>query len=173
MKPTRAALCVLLFLTFLFVPAERVPARDTPQVARSAPVIAILGAMKLEVETLEQQLADMKERTVQGVRFVTGGLKGRAVVLAHSGMGEVNAAMAATLVVEHFQPTHVLFTGIAGGVNPDLGPGDIVIGDRTAYYGYGELSPKGFRPLPTVNPLTGKPNPLSFPADASLLAGAE
>ena len=58
-------------------------------------------------------------------------------------------------------------------MNPDLGPGDIVIGDRTAYYGYGELSPKGFRPLPTVNPLTGKPNPLSFPADASLLAGAE
>jgi adenosylhomocysteine nucleosidase len=81
--------------------------------------------------------------------------------------------MAATLLVEHFRPAHVLFTGIAGGLNPDLGPGDIVIGGRTAYYDYGELTPKGFRPLPTVNALTGKPNPLSFPADADLLARAE
>jgi adenosylhomocysteine nucleosidase len=136
-------------------------------------VTGILGAMTVEVELLEQQLTGRKERTVQGVRFVTGGLKGRTVVLAHSGMGEVNAAMAATLVVDHFQPTHVLFTGIAGGVNPDLGPGDIVIGARTTYYDYGELTPKAFRPLPTINPLTGKPNPLAFPADAGLLAGAE
>src|SRR5262249_11939408 len=139
----------------------------------AVPVIAILGAMTVEVEALEQQLTDRKERTVQGVRFVTGSLKGRTVVLAHSGMGEVNAAMAATLLVEHFRPAHVLFTGIAGGVNPDLGPGDIVIGGRTAYYDYGELTPKGFRPLPTVDPLTAKPNPLTFAADAGLLARAE
>src|SRR5262249_24105354 len=99
--------------------------------------------------------------------------KGRTVVLAHSGMGEVNAAMAATLLVEHFQPAHVLFTGIAGGVNPDLGPGDIVIGGRTAYYDYGELTSKGVRPPPHVNPLTGEPNPLFFPADAGLLARAK
>ena len=43
--------------------------------------------------------------------------------------------MAATLVVEQFQPTHVLFTGIAGGLNPDLRPGDVVIGAKTAYHG--------------------------------------
>jgi adenosylhomocysteine nucleosidase len=48
-------------------------------------------------------------------------------------MGKVNAAMAATLLVEQFQPTHVLFTGIAGGLNPDLRPGDVVIGAKTAY----------------------------------------
>lgn len=129
--------------------------------------------MTVELETLEQQLTDRKERTVRGVRFVTGSLKGRAVVLGHSGMGEVNAAGAAILIVEQFQPAHLLFTGIAGGLNPDLGPGDIVIGARTAYYDYGELTPKGFRSLPTVNPLTGKPNPLFFPADTGLLAAAE
>jgi adenosylhomocysteine nucleosidase len=173
MKPMRTGLCALFFLTLILGPGGVATVADTPQPAPAAPVIAILGAMAVEVETLEQQLTDRKERTVQGVRFVTGGLKGHTVVLAHSGMGEVNAAMAATLLVEHFQPAHVLFTGIAGGVNPDLGPGDIVIGGRTAYHDYGELTPKGFRPLPTVNPLTGKPNPLFFPADAGLLARAE
>ena len=173
MKPTRGTLCVLFPLTLLVAPACVDKAGHTPQPAPDAPVVAILGAMTIEVEALEQQLTGRKERTVQGVRFATGALKGRRVVVAHSGMGEVNAAMAATLLVEHFRPAHVLFTGIAGGVNPDLGPGDIVIGSQTTYYDYGELTKKGFRPLPTVNPLTQKPNPLLFDADAGLLAEAE
>ena len=173
MKPTRGVLCILLPLTLLAAPGCADKVGDTPRPAPDAPVVAILGAMTIEVAALERQLTDRKEQTVQGVRFATGTLKGRRVVVAHSGMGEVNAAMAATLLVEHFRPAHVLFTGIAGGVNPDLGPGDIVIGSQTAYYDYGELTPTGFRPLPTVNPLTRKPNPLLFDADAGLLAEAE
>jgi adenosylhomocysteine nucleosidase len=136
-------------------------------------VIAILGAMTLEVETLGQELTDKKERTIQGIRFTTGSLKDRRVVLAHSGIGKVNAAMAATLLVEQFRPTHLLFTGIAGGLNPDLRPGDVVIGAKTAYYDYGEWTPKGFSVGRTVDPFTGKLNPLFFPADAGLLAVAE
>lgn len=173
MKPMRAGLCVFVLLTLLLVPLGVATAGDTSQPTPSAPVIGILGAMTLELETLEQQLTDKKERTVRGIRFVTGSMKGRTVVLAQSGMGEVNAARTAIMLVEHFQPAHVLFTGIAGGLNPDLGPGDIVIGAKTTYYDYGELTPNGFRALPTVNSLTGKPNPLFFPADAGLLAAAE
>src|SRR5207249_11004101 len=82
-------------------------------------------------------------------------------------------SMAATLLVEQFQPTHILFTGIAGGLNPDLRPGDVVIGAKTAYHDYGEWTPDGFRVGRTVDPFTGKPNPLFFPADAGLLAVAE
>jgi len=173
MKPMRAGLCVIILLALLFVPVGVAIAGETPQPTPSAPEVAILGAMTVEVEALEQQLTNRKEQTIRGIRFVTGVLHGRTVVLAKSGMGEVNAARTAILLVEHFQPARVLFTGIAGGVNPDLGPGDIVIGARTAYYDYGELTPKGFRSLPTIDPLTGKPNPLFFPADGALLAGAE
>jgi adenosylhomocysteine nucleosidase len=129
--------------------------------------------MTLEIETLGQELTDKTEMIVQGVQFTTGSLKDRRVVLAHSGMGKVNAAMAATLLVEQFQPTHILFTGIAGGLNPDLRPGDVVIGAKTAYHDYGEWTPEGFRVGRTVDPFTSKPNPLFFPADAGLLAVAE
>src|SRR5262245_11620247 len=111
--------------------------------------------------------------TIQGIRFTTGSLKDRRVVLAHSGIGKVNAAAAAILLVEQFQPTHVLFTGIAGGLNPDLRPGDIVIGAKTAYHDYGEWTPAGFRVGRTVDPFTGTLNPLFFAADAGLLAVAE
>jgi adenosylhomocysteine nucleosidase len=81
--------------------------------------------------------------------------------------------MAATLLIEGFRPTHVLFTGIAGGLNPDLRPGDVVIGTKAAFHDYGEWAPDGFRVGRTVDPFTGKPNPLFFPADAGLLGAAE
>ena len=173
MKPLRAWLCVpfVLILPFSFGSLASLvgPSRSAP----ATPVIAILGAMTVEVETLEQELTDRKDRTVQGVRFTTGSLKNRRVVLAHSGMGKVNAAMAATLLVQQFQPSHVLFTGVAGGVNPDLRLGDVVIGAKTAYYDYGEYTPEGFRVRQTVDPFTGKRNPLVFAADTGLLAVAE
>src|SRR5215475_11372061 len=173
MRPMHRWLCVLSFLLLPLSAASVAQVNNAPRPAPATPVTGILGAMTLEVETLGQELTDKQERTIQGIRFTTGSLKDRRVVLAHSGIGKVNAAMAATLLVEQFQPTHVLFTGIAGGVNPDLRPGDVVIGARTAYHDYGEYTPEGFRVSPTVHPLTGKPNPLFFAADADLLGAAE
>src|SRR6476620_10216304 len=173
MRPMRRSLCVFSFLLLLLSVASVAQVGITPRPAPTTRVIAVLSAMTLEIETLGQQLTDKTEMTVQGIRCTTGSLKDRRVVLAHSGMGKVNAAMAATLLVEQFQPTHVLFTGIAGGLNPDLRPGDVVIGAKTAYHDYGEWTPEGFRVGRTVDPFTGKPNPLFFPADAGLMAVAE
>jgi len=173
MKPMYLQPGVVSFLLVLFLSKGGAKADDVTRPAPSGPVVAILGSMLVEVETLEQQLAQKKERTIQGIRFVTGRLQERAVVLAHSGIGKANAAVLATLLIDQFRPTHVLFTGIAGGVNLDLGPGDIVIGATTAYHDYGEVTPKGFQLGPTRDPRTGKHNPLFFPADAGLLAAAE
>ena len=164
MRPMRRSLCVFSFLLLLLSVASVAQVGNTPRPAPTTRTIAVLSAMTLEIETLGQQLTGKAEMTVQGIRFTTGNLKDRRVVLAHSGMGKVNAAMAATLLVEQFQPTHILFTGIAGGLNPDLRPGDVVIGAKTAYHDYGEWTPEGFRVGRTVDPFTGKPNPLFFPA---------
>src|SRR5438874_6452454 len=173
MRPMRRSLCVFSFILLLFLAVSVAEVGITASPPPSVRVIGILSAMTLEIETLGQELTDKTETTVQGIRFTTGSLKDRKVVLTHSGMGKVNATMAATLLVEQFQPTHILFTGIAGGLNPHLRPGDVVIGAKTAYHDYGEWTPEGFRVGRTVDPVTGKPNPLFFPADAGLLAVAE
>src|SRR6185436_11873936 len=169
MRPMRRSLCVFSFLLLLLSVASVAQVGITPRPAPTTRVIAVLSAMTLEIETLGQQLTDKAEMTVQGIRFTTGSLNDRRIVLAHSGMGKVNAAMAATLLVEQFQPTHILFTGIAGGLNPELRPGDVVIGAKTAYHDYGEWTPAGFRVGQTTDPFTGQLNPLFFPADAGLL----
>src|SRR5437660_5345098 len=170
MRPMLRSLCVLFFLLLVLSAVSVAQVGNAPPTTR---VIGILSAMTLEIETLGQELTDKTEMTVQGIRFTTGRLKDRRVVLTHSGMGKVNAPMAATLLVEQFQPTHILFTGIAGGLNPDLRPGDVVIGAKTAYHDYGEWTLEGFRVGRTVDAFTGKPNPLCLPADAGLLAMAE
>src|SRR4029450_5262378 len=126
MRPMRRSLCVFSFLLLLLSAASVAQVGITPRPAPTTRVIAVLSAMTLEIETLGQQLTDKAEMTVQGIRFTTGSLKDRRVVLAHSGMGKVNAAMAATLLVEQFQPTNVLFTGIAGAstqTSPPAGGG--------------------------------------------------
>src|SRR2546430_17548728 len=124
MRRMRRSLCVLSFLLLLISAASLAQVGNTPRPARTTRVIAVLSAMTLEIETLGQELTNKTEMTIQGIRFTTGSLKDRRVVLAHSGMGKVNAAMAATLLIEQVQPTHSLFNGTAVGLKPHLRPGD-------------------------------------------------
>ena len=95
--------------------------------ANAEPTTAILGAFNKEIIMLEEQLTDKHQQQIEGMRFVTGRLHGKSVVVAWTGIGKVNAAMTTTLLIEHFSPAQVIFSGIAGGVNPKLAPGDIVI----------------------------------------------
>jgi hypothetical protein len=54
MKPVGGKLGVLLVLTLLLAPGCKATVGDSPQPAPAVPVIAILGAMTVEVEALEQ-----------------------------------------------------------------------------------------------------------------------
>lgn len=40
------------------------------------------------------------------------------------------AATTATLLIEHFQASHIVFTGVAGGLGKGVSVGDIVIADQ-------------------------------------------
>lgn len=133
----------------------------------------ILGAFGDEVAILEQAMTDARPQTILGVRFVAGTLKGRSVVVASSGTGKVNAAMCATLLVDHFSPGEIIFSGIAGSINPDLHPGDIVIGEKTAHHDMGTLNPEGMQYRGMRSPVDWQPNPVYLDADQRLLMAAE
>jgi adenosylhomocysteine nucleosidase len=134
--------------------------------------VAVLGAFDQEVSLLGESLANAETREIEGISFVSGRLAGRPVVVAWTGVGKSNAAMVTTLLIEHFRPTQVLLTGIAGGVDPNLEPGDIVIAKQTAYHDMGTLWSEGVEHGGVKNRLTGKTNPVFFPADPDLLAAA-
>lgn len=110
--------------------------------------VGIIGAMDEEIALLLNTMNDKEEMTVAGCLFVSGSLEGKEVVLLKSGIGKVNAAMAATILHERFSPTHIINTGSAGGFAEDLEVGDLVIStevvhhdvDVTAFnYAYGQV----------------------------------
>jgi adenosylhomocysteine nucleosidase len=114
-----------------------------------------------------------KSQEIEGIAFISGRIGTETVVLAWTGVGKVNAAMTTTLLLEHFHPTRVIFTGIAGGVDPNLEPGDLVIAKQTAYHDMGTLWSQGIEYGGVKSRMTGEPNPVFFPADPALLAAAE
>lgn len=138
-------------------------AQDKPE-----PVTAILGAFDAEVEILREAVDGKRHAEFLGVAFTLGWLQGRRVVLAQTGVGKVNAAMTTTLLIEHFSPSEVIFTGIAGGINPELHPGDIVIGAYVAHHDFVAVSPDGLENMATRNPVSGSPNPIKIPSDQRL-----
>ena len=109
-------------------PAEAHAIRD------ETPRIAVLSAFAPEMAILEAELADASVQSVNGVEFATGTLEGQEVVLFLSGISVVNAAMTVQLALDHFAVERILFSGIAGGVDPALTIGDVVIADRWGQY---------------------------------------
>ncbi len=133
---------------------------------------AILGAFPPELVLLKAQLQQQKDTVIQHIHFTEGILNGRRVVVAQTGIGKVNAAVATTLVLDHFQPREIVFTGIAGGINPALSPGDLVIGTSTAHHDYGTLTPDSMKIRATRNPFTMQENPVFFLCDSMLVQSA-
>lgn len=144
-----------------------------PRTVHVEPVTAVLGAFGQEVTLLEDRLADKQEYEIEGIHFVSGRLNGQNAVVAWTGVGKVNTAMTTTLLIEHFKPKRIIFTGIAGAVNPELRPGDIVIAEKTAHHDMGTVWPEGLFQKGVKNRLDGEENPVFFPADAELLRLAQ
>ena len=133
------------------------------------PTTAILGALEHELKMLEAQLTEKKEHNIIGIEFVTGKMNGRQVVVGRTGVGKVNAAMTATLLIEHFSPSEAIVTGTSGKINPELRPGDIIIAEKTAQHDLGDLKPNGMEYSGVTNPISGVRNPVFFETDPRLL----
>ncbi len=98
------------------------------------PRIAVVSAFAPEMSILKEELDGASVHTVKGVDFSVGTLQGRDVVLFLSGISVVNAAMTTQLALNHFNVERIVFSGIAGGVDPALNIGDVVIADRWGQY---------------------------------------
>lgn len=97
-------------------------------------IIGLMGAMREEIALLCERMTDKGEETVAGVTFYTGLLQGRRVALCCAGIGKVNAACAAQLLIARFGAKVLVFSGIAGNMTDKIGVGDVVIGGTLVYH---------------------------------------
>ncbi len=98
------------------------------------PRIAVMSAFGPELDLLLAQLRSSKAYDIGGVTFTTGTLGSQPVVLLLSGISMVNATMNAQRVLDRFHVSRIVFSGIAGGVNPALSIGDVTVPAQWGQY---------------------------------------
>ncbi|GGW53883.1 5'-methylthioadenosine/S-adenosylhomocysteine nucleosidase [Alishewanella tabrizica] len=97
-------------------------------------LIGIIGAMEPEIALLKQQLQQSRTEQLGGFVFYLGTLAGKNVVVVQSGIGKVASAVATTLMITQFKPDCVINTGSAGGFDPELNVGDVVISTEVRHH---------------------------------------
>lgn len=123
-------------------------------------MIGIIAAMDLERDAFEKRMDQTSRKTISGVVFTLGQLAGQDIVLMLSGVGKGYAAMATTILLEHFPITSIINIGTAGGIRPEEHILDIVISERVVQHDF------------DTSPVDGKDGiGMYFKADDKLIAG--
>lgn len=130
-------------------------------------MLGIIGAMEEEVAKLKECMEEVTVMEKAGMEFYKGKLCKKEAVVVQSGIGKVNAAVCAQILVDDFAVSALINTGIAGSLKNDINIGDIVLSSDVLHHDVDAVSfgyPLGQVPRMKV---------LSFEADPSLLDLAE
>jgi len=143
---------------------------DRVAAGRITVTIGVICAIPQEWAYLHSVLAGPSREQVAHVIFDSGELGGHRVVLAAAGMGKVNAGLVATLLADRFDCSTIVFTGVAGGLDPQLHIGDIVIADRIVQHDFGLIHDERLHPyqpgyVPVINPT----DRLGYPVEPELV----
>ncbi|MDZ5253623.1 5'-methylthioadenosine/adenosylhomocysteine nucleosidase [Clostridium sp. LIBA-8841] len=96
--------------------------------------IGIIGPSEEEIMPFIENISAKKTSTFAMLNFYSGNFKGVDVVSLYCGVCKVNAAIAAQLLIDKFNVTHIIVTGVAGGIDKRLNIGDTVISIEVAYH---------------------------------------
>jgi adenosylhomocysteine nucleosidase len=97
-------------------------------------MLAIIGAMKEEVDALAAGMRISDRQSHAGIDVVRGHFQDTELVLAQSGIGKVNATICTQMLIDRFQPDALIFSGVAGGLLPNMRVGDLVIASHLIQY---------------------------------------
>lgn len=96
--------------------------------------IGIIGAMDIEVAALVDELEGVQSQTFIGMTFNEGLLNGVPVVVVMCGIGKVNAALCAHVLIDHYAVDSVINTGVAGSLDVRINIGDLVVSTDAVYH---------------------------------------
>lgn len=146
--PSRPLRSVVLAAALLSAACATIPARPAARTGEP-PRIAVMSAFALELDALRALATITDTRVINGRTHYIGTLGGRDVVLMLSGFSMVNAAMTTQGLLDRFNVSSIVFSGIAGGVNPGLNVGDVTVPAQWGNYQesvFARETPTGFAP---------------------------
>lgn len=93
-------------------------------------ILGIIGAMNEELEILLDDMDLQEQKINANMAFNKGSLWGKNVVAVVCGIGKVNAAICTQILISEYHVDKIINVGVAGGINKDIYPGDIVIAEN-------------------------------------------
>lgn len=96
--------------------------------------LGIISAMSEELEILLQDMKIDSKETKANMIFHKGMVWNTEAVAVVCGIGKVNAAVCAQILISEYKVDKVINVGVAGGVGKEIYPGDVVIGDNLVQY---------------------------------------
>ena len=96
--------------------------------------IAIMGAMPEEITPILKIVGEYKTTEYAGNVYYEATYKGSELVIAHSKIGKVFSTLTASSMIQHFGCSKLLFSGVAGGINPSLKIGDLIVASKLSQH---------------------------------------
>jgi len=88
--------------------------------------IGIIGAMQEEITPLLERIGKYTEIKYAKNSYFQAEFNGIELVIAYSKIGKVFSTLTASIMIEKFGVEKILFSGVAGGINPNLKIGDLI-----------------------------------------------
>ena len=129
--------------------------------------IGIIGAMEEEVNIIKGKMQGVKIRQLAGMEFHEGVMNNKPVVVVHSGIGKVNAAVCTQILIDVFLIDAVINTGVAGSLRNEIDIADLVLSTDALQH---DMDATGFGYEAGVIP---RMDCSIFPADPELVGLAE
>ena len=130
-------------------------------------MLGIIGAMEVEVARLKEAMEESAVERKAGMEFYKGRLAGCEAVVVRSGVGKVNAAVCAQILIDDFSVDAIVNTGIGGSLQEKIDIGDLVISSDSLEH---DMNATGFGYAPGVIP---QMDCSVFAADEKLIRLAE
>jgi adenosylhomocysteine/aminodeoxyfutalosine nucleosidase len=96
--------------------------------------LAIMGAMEEEITPLLEYFTDIKKNEYANNIYYECKLDNLDVVIAYSKIGKVFSTLTASTMIQKFGCDTLLFSGVAGGINPELKIGDLIVASKLSQH---------------------------------------
>lgn len=156
---------------FLALGALLLPLSASARPLDRTPRTVVMTAFAPEWDALAHSIKRPKTHRINGLTMLTGTMAGKPVLLMQSGVSMVNAAMNTQLVLDRFTVKRIIFSGIAGGVDPALSIGDVVVPEDWAQYlevSFARQTPQGWVVPEPVDAEAPPPFGMMFPRGVRL-----
>ncbi len=90
-------------------------------------MIGIIGAMDIEIAGFKEHMTDVHTDSDTCFEFIRGKIDDKDVIVVMGGIGKVSAAICTQMMIDKYKPDVIINTGVAGGLDKNLGIGDIAI----------------------------------------------